>query len=145
MNTFFEMGIAITICLISASAFLNVFGAPGELNVIGFNTSTPTGSELSASDINAIASAGSGIAKSGAAYDSSPGVIGLFIEGWDIFFNKILNMFTGYSQVLYAIMPVALHPVITIIVGIFTFIQGATMIYLLLTGLSLLRGGGFGG
>lgn len=145
MNTFFEIGIILTICLISASAFINVFGAPGELNVVGFSVSTPTGSEITASDINAIATAGGNITKSGAPFDSPPGNTWAFIEGYDIFLGKIIAMFTGYSQVLYAIIPVALHPVITIIVGIFTFIQVATMIYLILTALSLLRGGGFGG
>lgn len=149
MNQLFEIGMIITICLISASLFVDVFGTPGELNVIGYTVPTPTSTNPNIvptqDDINAMTNATGGIIKSGEPFDTSPGQVAMWIPGIGLVLAGLINVFAGYSQFLYAALPISFHPIVTIITAIFSFIQAVTILYFIMIGLSLLRGGGFGG
>jgi len=150
MNKFFEMGLMITIFIISINAFIGVFGpatiggADNNLSVMGYSIPT-TDVNISQGDVNEMVTAGAGVIKSGDPFTETPGYLDILFPGASTVIASLSNIVAGYATVLYATLPNDLHPLVTIVTVILTFIQIFTVFYLILTLVSVVRDGHLGG
>lgn len=142
MNKFFEWGIIFTLFILSINVFATTFGASGSLSVVGASLKT-SDVNVSISDINSqLVQQTTQAIKSGSPFDQIITYVSQISGGVALVFTQVIGFVTAYAQILYQILPPALHPLVIIIIIVLTTIQALTILYLLLTVLSVLRGGG---
>ena len=142
MNKFFEIGIMITLFMVGINSFISVFGGAGELGIMGYSLET-TDISVTQTDLNEdVLQQTANSIKSGVPLAIGIAFLQQIVTGTLTLAIALIGFVSAYSTVLYQALPLALHPAVSIVVVILSFIQLITVIYLFLTVLSVIRGGG---